>query len=312
MKKIAVFYYTQSGQALEVIKNVCKPFEEAGDKIIYKEILPEKPFPFPWTCMEFFEVFPETRLSIPVSEIKTIDLSDIEDADLVMISNSPWYLSPSQPMLAFFQNEKIKSYLKGKNIVNVSVCRNMWVMAQRKIRKYIYETGGNYVGNIVLQDQAPNLISVLTIVRWLFYNKKEAGRVLPAAGVSDKDLESASRFGIIIRQIMENGEWSDLQNKLMQADAIKYKPGVIFVERAGHRIFEVWANFIHKKGGYQNPKRKFRVLLFCIYLFFVLYVASPFGLAVYYLTYPFRIWSIKKHRQEMCYDLSWDETKKIQ
>jgi len=301
--KIAVFYYTQSGQALQIAQSVCQPLERAGNTVIYKAIEPEDPFPFPWTCWSFFETFPESRLSIPTGKLKEIDFSDVNDADLVVISGQSWYLSVSLPLHAFFQDEKVKSYLKGKNIVNLSGCRNMWVMAQRKICEYIYMAGGNYVGHIVLQDNAPNLISVLTIIRWLFFNKKEASRFLPAAGVSDDDIKNASRFGDIINETLKNGNWNDLQTNLMLENAVKYKPNIVFLEKTGHKIFGIWAKFIRKKGGYQDKRRALRIKLFCYYLFFVLYVASPIGLLVFYLTYPFRIKSIKRDMQEVCYDL---------
>ena len=47
--KIAVFYYTQTGQALEAAKSVCRPIEEAddGSHVICKEIVPLTPYPFP-------------------------------------------------------------------------------------------------------------------------------------------------------------------------------------------------------------------------------------------------------------------------
>lgn len=311
-KKIAVFYYTQTGQALEIARHVCKPLDNGKNMVIYKEIIPELPFSFPWSYMDFFETFPESRMGLPPSDIKDIDLSDVENADLVIVTGQSWYLSPSLPIQAFFQNEKIKAYLKNKNIVNISGCRNMWVMAQRKIRKYIFESEGHYVGNIVLQDKAPNLVSVLTIVRWLFYNKKEATKLLPAAGVSNTDLNNSSRFGEIIREVLENGNWSDLQEELMNADAVEYIPTVAFVENTGHRIFGVWAKFIRKKGGYQNKERRLRIKLFSYYLFFVLYIASPIGLLVFYLTYPFRIKSIKRKKKQMCYELGWDKNMKIQ
>jgi hypothetical protein len=303
-KKIAVFYYTQSGQALQIAQSVCQPLEDAGNTIIYKTIASENPFPFPWNRRSFFQVFPESRLAIPTGRLKEIDFSDVNDADLVIIAGQSWFLSPSLPLHTFFQNEKVKAYLKGKNIVHISGCRNMWVMTQCKIREYIYRVGGHYVGHIVLQDHAPNLISVFTIIRWMFYNKKEASHWLPAAGVSDKDIKNASRFGNIINETTINGQWSDLQNKLMQEKAVKYKPSIVFLEKTGHRMFGFWANFIRKKGGYLDKRRTLRLNLFCCYLFFVLYVASPVGLLVFYLTFPFRIKSIKKSRQEMCYNLN--------
>jgi hypothetical protein len=305
MKRIAVFYYTQSGQALQIAKSICKPLETAGNTVVYKAIEPENPFPFPWDCQSFFETFPESRLAIPAGGLKEIDFSDVKDVDLVMIAGQSWYLSPSLPLHAFFQDERVKAYLKGKNIVNISGCRNMWVMAQRKLREYVHLSGGRYVGNIVLQDNAPNLISVLSIVRWLFYNKKESSRCLPAAGVSDVDIKSSSRFGVIINETLENGHWKDLQNRLMQEKAVEYKPGVVFVEKAGHRIFGLWAKFIRQKGDYQDKKRASRIKCFYYYLFFVLFAASPVGLLVFYLTYPLRIASIKKQKQEMCYCLDF-------
>ena len=48
----------------------------------------------------------------------------------------------------------------------------MWVMSQRKIRKYIFEAESEYVGNIVLQDNAPNLYNGITNVRCIVYHKK--------------------------------------------------------------------------------------------------------------------------------------------
>ncbi len=302
-KTIVIFHYSQSGQTLDIARRIAIPLENGENEIIYKAIEPEKPFPFPWSCWEFFESFPESRLGIPTCKLKEINLSDVENADLVIIAGPLWYLSPSIPLHAFFQDEKIKAYLKGKNIVNIFGCRNMWVMAQKKMREYIGEAGGNYAGNIVLQDKGPNLISVLTIARWLLKNQKAASRWLPAAGVSDEDIEASSRFGIIIKEVLESGEWNSLQEKLMQAHAVEYKPSLAFLEKAAHRTFGLWANFIRKKGGYQDKNRSFRVRLFCCYIFFVLYAVSPFVLVLFYLAYPFCLKSIKKHKHEMCYKL---------
>jgi len=299
MKKIVVFCYTQSGQALQIAENVCSPLKNAGHTIIYKAIEPEEPFPFPWTRGSFFETFPEARLSIPTCKLKEMDYSDVGDADLVIISGQPWYLSPSLPLHAFFQDEEAKAFLNKKKIVNISGCRNMWVMAQLKIRKYINEAGGHYAGHIVLQDKSPNLVGVLTIIRWLFYNKKEASRCLPAAGVSNDDIKNASRFGAIINETLAKNDWDDLQNKLIQEKAVEYRPHIVFVEKAGHKIFGIWANFIRKKGGYKDKKRALRIKIFFYYLIFVLYVVSPFGLLVFYLTYPLRIKSINRFRHEI-------------
>jgi flavodoxin len=50
-RKVALFYYSQTGQALRIGYNICKPLEEAGCEVVLKEIVPEEPYPFPWSSM---------------------------------------------------------------------------------------------------------------------------------------------------------------------------------------------------------------------------------------------------------------------
>ena len=185
--KAAVFYYTQSGQARKVAESICSIFESS----VYKEIIPTEPFPFPWRKNEFFDIFPETRLGILQTGIKPIDFSDIQAVDIVIVVGPSWFLSPSMPIQAFFCDEEVKAYLKGRDIVFVNACRNMWLMTARKIKDYIKAADAQLVGHIVLQYEAPNLVIVITIIRWLMYGKKEKTALLPTAGISKKDITEA-------------------------------------------------------------------------------------------------------------------------
>lgn len=294
--KAAIFYYTQSGQALKASQSICSAINEA----IFKEIKPQQDFPFPWNKDEFFDTFPETRLGLPQTGIKTIDYSDIQDANIVIIVGQSWFLSPSMPLQAFFCDEKAKSYLKGRNIVFVNVCRNMWLMTARKVKAYIKDSGAQLVGHIVLQDETPNLVSIITIIRWLMYGKKEGTALLPSAGVSEKDITEAARFGEIIMSKATNHAQSgrSLQEQLLTAGAINYKPSVLFLEKAGHRMFGLWAKFIRKKGGYRDPRRLGRINIFYIYLLAVLFLVSPFAQLFFYLTYPLH--NVARHKREDC------------
>ena len=302
-KKIALFYYTQTGQALRIADKICEPLEQAGCMVVRKEIVPEEPYPFPWSAMGFFQAFPESRLGVPC-KLKPIDLSDVMDADLVMIAGQSWYLSWSIPLHAFFQSDEIRGYLKGRDIVVTMGCRNMWVMTQQLTRTYIRETGGRYVGFISLQDMTPNLVSVITIIRWLFYDKKHATRLLPAAGVSPEDIDNATVYGRIIHDALERGDYAGMQEKLMEQKAVTFLSTVYFIEKNGHRLWGQWAKFILKKGAYNDPKRKPYLRIFCVYLFFVLYVVSPIGMLFFLLTYPLRRASLRKAKQEMCFELN--------
>ena len=296
--KIAVFYYTQSGQALEAARHICQPLAAAGMQVVEKEIVPHQKYPFPWDKDDFFDVFPETRLGLPPTGIRAIDFSDIGDADLVMIVGQSWFLSPSLPLQSFFNDASVKAYLRGRKVVFVNACRNMWLMTSRKVKATLKETGAHLVGQIVLQDSAPNLVSALTIVRWLMFGKKKPLWPLPAAGVSTADMEDSSRFGDIIKIACERGDFQYLQSQLLAAGAIDYKPSVLFLEKAGHKMFGHWARFIRKKGEMGDKRRRMRTNLFFYYLLTVLFIVSPFAQLFFYLTYPLQ--HVGQHRREDC------------
>ena len=280
--KLAVFYYTQSGQALSVAKSICKKV----DHVVYKQVTPQQSYPFLWSRDEFLDVFPETRLGIPPSGIVPLDFSDVEDADMVMIVGQSWYLSPSLPLQSFFTDNGVRNYLKGRDVVMVNACRNMWLMTSRKVKEYLTEAGARLVGHIVMQDPAQNLVSVLTVVRWLMKGKKEGTRLLPPAGIPDRDIEEASRFGEIIETAWNRGELATLQDGLLAAGAIHYQPSVLFLEKTGHRMFALWARFVRRKGGFGDKRRLCRLHLFYAYLLTVLFLLSPLAQLMFWLTYP--------------------------
>ena len=301
---IAVFYYTQTGQALAIARSLCAPLEAAGCRVVEREIRPVTAYPFPWSSEAFFQVFPESRLGIACA-IEPMDLSGaVAEADLVIVAGQSWYLSLSTPLHAFFQSPEVRTYLRGRPVVFVNGCRNMWVMTQSEMRRYLREIGARYVGFIELHDRAPNLVSVLTIIRWLFYGRKEATRLLPAAGVSQRDVADADRFGLVILRTLYDGQWEQLQERLMREGAVTFIPHLYFIERNGYRMWGRWAHFVRRRGGAGDPRRRGRLRLFKAYLFFVLYAVSPFGLLFYGLTYPLRRATLKKARREVCLMLS--------
>ena len=301
---VAVFYYTQTGQALAIARSLCAPLEAAGCRVVTREIRPVTAYPYPWSSEAFFQVFPESRLGIACA-IEPVDLSgEVAEADLVLVVGQSWYLSLSTPLHAFFQSPEVRAYLHGRPVAFVNGCRNMWVMTQYETRRYLREIGARYVGFIELHDKAPNLVSVLTIIRWLFYGRKEATRLLPAAGVSQRDVADADRFGLIILRTLYDGQWEQLQERLMREGAVTFIPHLYFIERNGYRMWGRWAHFVRRRGDAGDPRRQGRLRLFKAYLFFVLYAVSPFGLLFYWLTYPLRRATLKRAQREVCLMLS--------
>ncbi|GHT44666.1 hypothetical protein FACS189438_3050 [Bacteroidia bacterium] len=141
-------------------------------------------------------------------------------------------------------------------------------------------------------------MSVITIIRWLIGGRKERTGIFPAAGIAQKDINHAAVFGTVIAQALAGEGLPALQQKLMENQAVHYKPNMAFVEKIGHRLFGVWSKFVLKKP-YGSPQRAFRLKLFKYYLFTALFAVSPFGLLVFYLTYPFRLRGIKKDKARL-------------
>ncbi|MBO4692276.1 MAG: hypothetical protein J5604_05810 [Bacteroidales bacterium] len=294
--KAVLFYYSQSGQALRAAENICKGFDKTD--VVCKEIVPLEHYPFPWSRREFFEVFPETRLGICPSGIAPLNLEDVKDADIVLIAAQSWFLSPSLPLLSFLCDENVKNFLRGREVVFVNVCRNMWLKTSEALKLRFKEIGAYFRGQIILQDASSNYVSAITIVRWLLHGKKKATKILPEAGVKEEELAAAARFGKVIETSLLSGNTATLQQELLKEGAIKYRPSILSLEKTAFPIFGRWAKFIRKKGGYKEPKRQFRVKLFYFYLLFVLFVLSPFAQLFFLLTRPLR--KVKSNKLRDC------------
>ncbi len=288
-KKVLVVYYSQTGQLREIVNSIIAPLKASGEvTLTFEEIRAKTPFPYPWSSDEFFQAMPESVRGI-ACEIQPLSLNGQEYFDLVLIAWQPWYLSPSIPIHAFFQHETAKKLLSGKPVITIIGSRNMWIMAHERIREYLKSIQAKPVGNIVLYDKAPNLISVVSIIHWLFTGKK--GRylkIIPPAGVSDDDIRNSSRFGDIILDSIRNNDMEHLRASLVKAGAVDVLPSLVLLEKRGKIFFRLWAAFILKKGGYGDPARIARVRLFKYYLLTVIYIVSPFASLLYYALKPFR------------------------
>ncbi len=271
--RILVVYYSQTGQLRQILDSVVTDIKGKAD-IEYAVIEPVTPFPFPWTALQFVDAMPETVEHLPCA-VKPLSSELLnKDYDLVIFGYQPWFLNPSQPTTGFLQGDLAKLF-KGKPVVTVIGCRNMWLHAQEKVKEYLGGLGAHLVGNIVLTDTNPNLVSTLTVMRWSFKGQKGASGLLPAAGVQDEDIAAANRFGITIYQHFVDSNLIDLQRSLLAQGAIALKPGLVILEQRGIKNFRLWAKFIRRKGGPGDPARAGRALMFKNLLLVAIFILSP-------------------------------------
>lgn len=266
---ILVIHYSQTGQLSKILHTLTSGFGSEAD-IEFVDIKPVSPFPFPWTKDYFFDCMPECVLEIPEAiEEMTFKKSNY---DLIILGYQPWFLSPSIPMSSFLQSPYAK-ILAGHKVLTVIGARNMWLNAQERVKKRLLGLNASLVGNIVFKDNHPNLVSLLTVIRWSFKGQKEASGMLPEAGVSSTDIQGAQRFGNIIYQNLENP--NHLHAQLLNNGSIDLKPGLVILEKRGITNFRKFAAYIRAKGERCNPDRLPRVKLFNRLLLTGIFILSP-------------------------------------
>jgi hypothetical protein len=215
--------------------------------------------------------------------------------DLVLFHYQVWFLSPSIPVNSFLKSPEAKQLLNNTPVVTISGSRNMWFLAQEKIKALLKQNGALLKGNIALVDRVGNLVSVITIVEWMFSGKKEKHLgIFPLPGVSQKDIDDSVKFGHTINAALKQNDFDGLQDKLLAQDAVRVSPYLVAVDKKGNYVFSKWTAIISKR----NDKRKKLLKIFVIYLVLAIWVISPIVYILHVFTYPF---TISKHKKTIQY-----------
>jgi hypothetical protein len=280
MKKILVIYYTQTGQLKMIADHLLKPIKDLpGIEITFEQIKPIHDYPFPWG-KEFFKCFPESVKGIPC-ELKPLNFDPEIKWDLIIIAFQSWFLSPSIPISSFLNTKEASALLKNRRVLTLHGVRNMWTTSQEIVKKNLSQLGADLVGNVVLADKTNNYIAGITTIRWLVNGKKDHSWILPAAGVSSEDIENSSVFGKIIGEAVTNGQFGDLQKKLVQAGGVNVIYHLVSIESTARKIFNKFADYVLKKGEAGDILRDTRIRLFKWYLLFVFFIVSPVATIFY-------------------------------
>ncbi|HLV46628.1 MAG TPA: hypothetical protein VKY32_06265 [Flavobacterium sp.] len=291
-KKVLLIYYSQSGQLKEIAEQIAQPLEQDSRiQLDYLSIEMETDFPFPWTNETFFEAFPDTFLQNP-HPIKPVSEEILaKKYDLILFAYQPWYLSPSIPANSFLQSEYAQQLLSNTPVITIIGSRNMWAMAQEKVKKYFKKYQANLVGNIALADRNPNLISAYTIVKWMFTGEKRKFGIFPTPGIAQEEIAASSKFGKVILQHITTGSYESLQTELLKKDAVEIRHFLIHIDKTANKMFAKWSGLIKNKKG--KARKRWLKGFYC-YLVIAIWILSPIVNVLYWLTYPLRYNTIKK------------------
>src|SRR3989338_115230 len=154
MIRILALYYSQTGQLTRVVRSMTAPLEGRADiQIVWQNLQPKRPYPFPWPFLDFLDVFPESVHMVP-PEMEPVSFDPDAHFDLVILAYQVWFLSPSLPITGFLRSPAAR-VLKGKPVITLIACRNMWLTAQEKVKALLVERGARLIDNVVLVDPGP-------------------------------------------------------------------------------------------------------------------------------------------------------------
>jgi len=278
LKKILIVSYSQTGQLNEVFTSLSSPFKCDEIEINHKIIKPKKPYPFPWNFFEFMDCFPE---SVYLDPCEIEEIEDSNDYDLVIIFYQVWFLSPSLPITAFLKSKFAKEKLKNKPVITVIACRNMWVMAQEKMKSLLKNIDAKLIDNIVLIDQGNSFATFVTTPRWMLTGKRDSlWGVFPEAGISKQDIKEASRFGKAISHALANDEEKKQESICHGLNAVTIDEKLIKSEQIATKSFMIWGKLIRKVGKQGDPKRKPIVMLYVVFLLLIILTIVPINMLV--------------------------------
>jgi hypothetical protein len=273
-KKVLAIYYSQSGQLGEIIDSFTAPLFEPGISVEKVRIKPAIDYAFPWTGKRFFEVMPDSVLSIP-TVLLPFKLKE-PVYDLIILGYQAWFLSPSIPSNSLLQHPDFKAVLKNTPVITITGARNMWLSAFGRVRKSLEKAGARLVGNIALVDKHPNPVSFVTIFHWMLHGKKDRYlNIFPIPGVAEADILNTKTFGTIVLPHLARNEWTGLQAELVSKKAVELKYRLMLIESKASNIFLAWAKFIAKR-----KNRTAWLAMFKYYLLIAFFLGAPILLTI--------------------------------
>lgn len=298
IKRVLVLNYSQTGQLTEIAQRIIAPLEQAEHIEVHVETLrPIRPYPFPWRFFSFLDAFPESAHMIP-PPLQPLSLNGDEDFDLVILPYQVWFLAPSLPITAFLKHPVAKKLLAGKPVVTVIACRNMWMMAQEKMKMLLAGCGARLLDNVVLVDPSPTMASLLTTPLWLLSGRHDLIKMLPPAGVDEASIKAASRFGSALRDALHNDKERGTAPLLTGLKAVDSDPHLLVSEKAGTRSFYLWGKLLRAVGEPGQSRRYPFLFLYVIFLIALILTVVPLSLLIQLLLRPLlrRRLALIKHR----------------
>lgn len=278
MKNVLVLYYSQTGQLKSVIDSFVKNLQCDEINVDKRAIVPKESFGYPWEFYKFADEFPE---AVDMDGVDVDELDDIkDDYDLIILGYTIWFLAPATPIVGFMKSAQAKAIFKDKPVVTVIACRDMWVMAHEKMKILLNDVDARLIDNVAFTDQGKGVYSFITTPRWLLTGKKDAFLFFPPAGILERDIDMAPRFGKRLKEELKKNKEKGSEPLLTNLNAVNVDGKLIATEMIATRSSGVWAKIIKAFGPKKSFTRKIGTTIYSAFLVILIFTIVPINILV--------------------------------
>ncbi len=267
MSRTLFLYYSQTGQSAEAIETLARSFQPDCDIVRFEC---EETFNFPWSMSGFFRAFPRcVRGLAPRTKPTGVDW---EKYDLIVLGYQVWFLSPSLPFQGFLKSPEAHG-LRGKKVVTVLTCRNLWYSASKTVRGALIKLGAEFLGQVTICELSPLWASFVTTPRWMLTGRKNAFSFFPPAGIQAADFTALAAVG---RQLHRS--WSESHGQTIERELLKSnldRVSLRLMDRIGNRFFRAWAPAILALAPRPGPWQDILLILFRLNLIALIVSVGP-------------------------------------
>ncbi|MBC7982842.1 MAG: dialkylresorcinol condensing enzyme [Candidatus Obscuribacterales bacterium] len=298
MKRVLVVHFSQTGQLRDIVDSVVAPLRSAADiEVTAIELRPVTPFPFPWPFWYFFNTFPECVYEEP-EPIENLSLAANAEFDLIILAYTVWFVSPNMPTMAFLQSDAAKRLLRDKPVITLIGCRNMWMMAQERVKEHLTKLGAHLIDNIALVDLTDMWATFISTPMWMLTGKRGpflGGRVA-RAGVPLEEIKRAQRFGAAIAKQLPQRRVDDASPMLTGLGAVTINESLLASEPIVRRSFKVWGGLLRALGNRQSIGRRIVLGLYVLFLITLILTVVPISAVIKALLKPLTRERVKRQR----------------
>lgn len=200
-KTLSIVYYSQGGQTaraveqLEAIVRSSDHWQLVGRLNLGELEAVRTRFKTPWQPMDFIQAQPAAFAG--EMELGAVDDAAVLAADVIVIAYPVWFMAPAIPISAWLK--QLGGRLRGKTIVSVSTCRQMWLGAQRMLRELVEQQGGFVLAHAALQDTSPSWGTMLSTPNFFLtgrrhYEHSYLREKIPVYGIPDSQYQQFEQW----------------------------------------------------------------------------------------------------------------------